>query len=109
MSFLTLSTDCCWATFFIPAFSAKGEYFAITAIISTYGVPACGRVSRISFSPSPMSVFGVDYYAVYRAKLSFSCCIVILGIRRLPAGWWWVGNDDSACSLSLQFEYFSWY
>ena len=44
----------CSAIFVTPARSAKGLYFAITAINSTNGVPASGKVSRTSLCPSPI-------------------------------------------------------
>lgn len=40
------------AIFCIPAFSKKGLYLAITANVSTLGVPAKGRVSLTLFVPA---------------------------------------------------------
>jgi len=43
----------CWI-FFMPAFSKNGLYLAMTAVVSAYGVPHWGRVSRTSFCPRPI-------------------------------------------------------
>lgn len=41
----------------MPAFSKKGLYRAMTAVVSTHGVPHCVSVSRTSCCPSPMVLY----------------------------------------------------
>lgn len=48
----------------IPAFSAKGLYFAMTAGISTNSVPASSKVSLTSLTPSPI----VRYFGCTTAR-----------------------------------------
>jgi hypothetical protein len=55
----------------MPAFSAKGLYFAITATISTYLVPTSGNVSRISLAPNPIVRY-LGWTTTLKIMLTFS-------------------------------------
>jgi len=55
----------CSATFRMPAFSANGLYFAMTAGNSTQGVPAKHNVSCTSLAPKPM----VRYFGCTTTRL----------------------------------------
>ncbi len=59
----------------MPAFSKKGLYRAMTATASTHGVPAWGRVSRMSFAPNPMLLyFGWITTRLMVLICCWSCC-----------------------------------
>ena len=69
----------------MPAFSKKGLYFAMTAIVSTYGVPAWGRVFATSFAPKPMLLyFGWIITRLMVLISCWSCCSVPFQTLVLP-------------------------
>jgi len=62
---------------FMPAFSKKGLYRAITATVSTHGVPACVSVSLTSLAPKPMLLyFGWITMRLMALISRCSCCML---------------------------------
>ena len=57
MAFSTVLSGLVWVIFVMPAFSKKGLYFAMTAMVSTMGFPAFGRVSFTILAPKPMVLY----------------------------------------------------
>jgi len=95
-SFSMASSKCLFdfvsAIFRIPAFSKKGLYFAMTAKVSTHGVPASGSVSLTIFVPKPMvRYFGWIITRVMVLTSFWSCWRVPFQTRLLPnmvgGGW----------------------
>jgi len=69
----------CW-TFRIPAFSKNGLYRAITAVVSTYGVPHFSSVSCTSSCPSPIvRYFGCTTTLIMLLSFWFSSVMGIFG------------------------------
>ena len=76
----------------IPAFSKKGLYRAITAMVSTHGVPACASVSLTSLAPKPMLLYFGWIITRLMVLISFcSCCMLPFQTLFLPkhigGGW----------------------
>ena len=76
----------------MPAFSKNGLYFAITATVSTWGVPACGRVWFMSLVPKPMLLYFGWIITRLMVLISFcSCCMLPFQTLFLPkhigGGW----------------------
>ena len=70
----------------MPAFSKKGLYRAMTAVVSTHGVPHWPSVSRTSCCPKPMvRYFGCTTMRMMLLRFWLSCAMGILcSIRRRP-------------------------
>ena len=63
----------------MPAFSKNGLYLAITAVVSTSGVPHCGSVSCTSRCPRPIvRYFGCTTTRIMLLSFSFSSRMVTL-------------------------------
>ncbi len=75
-----VSVMCC-----IPAFWKNGFMRAMTAMVSTCGVPACGRVSWTSFVARPMlRYFGWITMRVIVLISCCSCCMVPFQVLLRP-------------------------
>src|SRR4030067_639724 len=76
---LASSDGFCSKTFCIPAFSANGLYFAITAIISTHGVPTLGRVSPITiYAVRLHSAAGDELWSLAMSSIFAFCAFVLV-------------------------------